>query len=101
MAKKSVLQRGKKRAFLCYFYRQRRDELRKLRNDKSLSISERLKIQEKLNAAGRDRASVRMHNRCSITGRPRGYYRRFGVSRIQLRVMAGWGLLPGLVKASW
>jgi len=101
MTKRSVLEREKKRDLLCKRFSHKRSALRTLRNDKSISMQERLQVQERLNAMKRDTSIVRKRNRCSITARPRGYYRKFGISRIQLRVLAGWGMLPGVLKASW
>ena len=68
---------------------------------KDLSIEERFKLQSKLNELPRDSAKIRLRNRCEITGRTRGVYRKFGLSRIKLRELTMSGNLPGMVKSSW
>ena len=68
---------------------------------KDLSMEERFKLQSKLNELPRDSAKIRLRNRCEITGRTRGVYRKFGLSRIKLRELTMSGNLPGMVKSSW
>jgi small subunit ribosomal protein S14 len=100
MAKKSMIEREKKRAHLVEKYAAKREAL--LEEFKSAtSQSQRLAIHRKIQQLPRNSARVRMHNRCWVTGRPRGYYRPFGLSRNVLREWAHQGLLPGVVKSSW
>ena len=69
--------------------------------DKTISIEERLKLQNKLNDLPRNSANIRYRNRCKLTGRTRGVYRKFGLSRIKIRELSMSGDLPGMVKSSW
>ena len=69
--------------------------------DKTISIEERLKLQNKLNDLPRNSANIRFRNRCKLTGRTRGVYRKFGLSRIKIRELSMSGDLPGMVKSSW
>jgi len=69
--------------------------------DKNISIEERLKLQNKLNDLPRNSANIRYRNRCKLTGRTRGVYRKFGLSRIKIRELSMSGDLPGMVKSSW
>lgn len=101
MAKKALIEKNKEKLLLQRKFRDKRLNLKKKLKDKGLGMRERMKLQGELNDFPLNSSAVRYHNRCSITGRPRGYYRRFGISRIQLRTMAGWGLLAGVIKASW
>ena len=101
MAKKSAVQRDLKRRRLAKGSRIKRNSLRKQFYDKNLSDEERFEIGVRLNKMKKNSAPARVRNRCLVTGRPRGYYRRFGLSRIALREMASAGLLPGVIKASW
>jgi len=89
MAKESMKAREVKRAKLVAKYAEKRAQLKKEGN------------YEALQALPKNASPVRLHNRCKVTGRPKGYVRQFGVSRIQLREMASAGLIPGLRKASW
>ncbi|MFZ4456584.1 MAG: 30S ribosomal protein S14 [Bacteroidales bacterium] len=89
MAKESMKAREVKRAKLVAKYAAKREQLKKDGN------------YEALQALPKNASPVRLHNRCSITGRPKGYVRQFGVSRIQFREMASAGLIPGVKKASW
>jgi len=89
MSKESMKAREVKRAKLVAKYAEKRAQLKKEGN------------YEALQALPKNASPVRLHNRCKITGRPKGYVRQFGVSRIQLREMASAGLIPGLKKASW
>ncbi len=101
MAKKSMIERELKRTKLVKKYAVKRAELKAtIRNVKS-SDEERAVAQEKLNSLPRDSSSVRQRNRCAITGRPHGVYRKFGLGRNKLREAAMKGEIPGLTKASW
>lgn len=101
MARTSVVERDKKREKLVNKYFAKRSELKKMIVDMSLSPAEREKAQRKLQSLPRDSSPVRRRNRCKITGRPRGVYRKFGLSRNMLRLYAMRGEVPGLVKSSW
>ncbi|MEM7018824.1 MAG: 30S ribosomal protein S14 [Pseudomonadota bacterium] len=101
MAKVSMVEREKKRIRLVEKYAARRAELKKIIGDSSRSDEEREEAQNKFQALPRDSSPVRVRNRCKVTGRPRGYYRKFGLCRNKLREMAMQGYVPGLVKSSW
>jgi len=101
MAKKSSVEKNKNRSVLVRRYASRRMKLKQTVSDRSLPPEERFKAQLKLAKLPRNSAKVRLRNRCEITGRPRGYYRKFRMSRIALRDLGSQGLIPGLVKASW
>ncbi|WP_088893466.1 30S ribosomal protein S14 [Leptolyngbya ohadii] len=100
MAKKGMIEREKKRQKLVAKYAQKREELLE-QFSKATSQQEKLEIHRQIQQLPRNSAPVRLHNRCWMTGRPRGYYRDFGLSRHVLREMAHQGLLPGVVKSSW
>ena len=101
MAKKSMLAREKKRERLSDKYAVRRDELKKRIIDESLDGEERWLAMMELQRLPRDSSRSRGRNRCSISGRPRGYFRKFGLSRNMLREVCMRGEAPGVVKASW
>ncbi len=101
MVKKSIVERERKRRSLVASYGHKRSELRKAIKKKDISFDERLLLYRKLSSLKRDSSYVRSRNRCCLTGRARGYYRRFGLSRIKFREMASWGYIPGVVKFSW
>ena len=101
MAKLSSVQKNLNRLKLIDKFSNKRKNLKKKIMDKSISIEERLKLQNKLNDLPRNGSSIRHRNRCEITGRPRGNYRKFGLSRIKLRELSMTGNLPGVVKSSW
>ena len=101
MAKSCMVNREVKRIKLVEKYSAKRAELKAAIKNTSLSEEERSAAREKLNKMPRDASPVRVRNRCSITGRPHGYYRKFGLSRNKLREAAMRGDVPGLVKASW
>lgn len=101
MAKKSMVERELKRAKLVKRYAKKRALLKATIRDLSVSDEERIAAQEKLNALPRDSSPVRQRNRCAITGRPHGVYRKFGLARNKLREGAMKGEIPGLTKASW
>ncbi len=101
MAKVSMINREHKRSRLVKKYAARRAELKAQVIDMSLSEEDRKLAREKLSMLPRDSSPVRQRNRCALTGRPHGYYRKFGLSRNKLREAAMRGDVPGLVKASW
>jgi small subunit ribosomal protein S14 len=101
MAKTAVVNRDKKRRELVKKYAARRKELLELANNTKLSQEERYAAREKLQKLPRDASPVRLRNRCALTGRPRGVYRKFGIARSKLRIIALHGEIPGVIKASW
>ena len=101
MAKLSSVQKNLNRQKLIEKFSNKRKVLKKKIMDKTISIEERLKLQNKLNDLPRNGSAIRHRNRCEITGRPRGNYRKFGLSRIKLRELSMTGDLPGVVKSSW
>jgi len=101
MAKVSMVEREKKRTKLVEKYNERRMLLRKIIKDPETSDSEKWEAQLKLQRLPRDSSRIRQRNRCGLTGRPHGYYRKFGLSRNKLREVASNGEIPGLRKASW
>ena len=101
MAKKCMLERELKRQLLIEKYRTKREALKKRIKDSAISYEERLQAVSDLQKLPRDSSPVRKRNRCMLTGRPRGYYRKFGLGRNKLREMAMSGEIPGIVKASW
>ena len=101
MAKQSMINREKKRTKLVKKYAAKHADLKKKCLDESLSAEERLEARKRFQMLPRDASPVRQRNRCRITGRPHGYYRKFGLERNKLREAAMRGDIPGLVKASW
>ena len=101
MAKVSMVQRELKRTKLVNKYKAKRAELKAIIANPESSFDELMAAQDKLNTLPRDSSPVRQRNRCSITGRPHGFYRKFGLARNKLREAAMRGDIPGLVKASW
>ena len=101
MAKTSMIQRELKRAKLVAKYAEKRAELKAIIRNVKSTDEERRAAQQKLNAMPRDASPTRQRNRCSITGRPHGVYRKFGLGRNKLREGAMKGEIPGLTKASW
>ena len=101
MAKKSMIEREKKRERLVAQYAEKRAELKAIANDKEASVEERFKATLKLAELPRNSSPTRLHNRCQLTGRPHAYYRKLKVSRIALRELGSNGEIPGLVKSSW
>ncbi|MBO6884758.1 MAG: 30S ribosomal protein S14 [Marivita sp.] len=101
MAKKSMIEREKKRQKLVARYAAKRAELKEIANDESKPMEERFKARLKLAKLPRNSAPSRLHNRCQLTGRPHAYYRKLKVSRIMLRELASNGQAPGMVKSSW
>jgi small subunit ribosomal protein S14 len=100
MANKSMIQRELKRQRLVMKYAKKREMLKQQIKETS-SLKEKLNLNRKLQQLPLNSSPVRLHNRCMITGRPKGYYRDFGLSRHVLREMAHQGLLPGVRKSSW
>ena len=99
MAKESMKAREVKRAKLVAQYAEKRAALKKIVN--TGEPVEAYEAAQKLQAIPRNANPIRLHNRCKLTGRPKGYIRLFGISRIQFREMASSGLIPGVKKASW
>jgi len=101
MAKLSMLMREEKRARLTEKLYAKRADLRAILKDQEASFEDKMEAQRKLQMLPRDSSPTRRRNRCRITGRPHGYFRKFGLGRIKLREAAMRGDIPGLVKASW
>ena len=101
MAKESMKAREVKRAKLVEKYAKRKAELKAAAKQAELAGEDSYEFYQALQKLPKNASKVRMHNRCSITGRPKGYMRQFGLSRIQFREMASAGLIPGVKKASW
>ena len=101
MARKSSVEKNKNREKLVAMHSAKRMRLKAMVKDKELPIEERFNAGLKLNEMPRNGARVRLRNRCQVTGRPRGYYRKFKMSRIALRDLGSTGQVPGLVKSSW
>ena len=100
MAKKSLIEREKKRALLVHKYSKSRSSLKK-QIQKAVFLEEKLKLHRKLQSFPRNSIPIRLHNRCFVTGRPKGFFRDFGLSRHLVREMAHQCLLPGVTKSSW
>jgi small subunit ribosomal protein S14 len=101
MAKKSAVEKNKRRQRLVKKYAARRAKYKAMAKDRSLSGEDRLKASFQLAKLPRNSSAIRVRNRCSLTGRPRGVYRKFRLSRIALRALASEGQIPGMTKASW
>ena len=101
MAKTSSIQKNLKRIKLSNKFLKKRQELKKIISNKKLPLEERFKAQLKLSKLPRNSARTRIRNRCEITGRPHGFYRKLRVSRIALRDLALSGKIPGMTKSSW
>lgn len=101
MAKKSMIEREKKREKLVKKYAAKRAALKEIINDESKPMEERFRATLKLAELPRNSSATRLHNRCQLTGRPHAYYRKLKVSRIMLRELGSNGQIPGLVKSSW
>tara|TARA_B100000575_G_scaffold293329_1_gene304355 strand:+ start:7867 stop:8172 length:306 start_codon:yes stop_codon:yes gene_type:complete len=101
MAKQSSIQKNISRSKLISKYMNKRKTLKKKIMDKKLSLEDRIKFQNKLNDLPKNSSSIRHRNRCELTGRSRGVYRKFGLSRIKIRELSMSGDLPGVVKSSW
>lgn len=101
MAKKSLIRRNEKRKNISILQKAKRIKLSSAAKDEALPFEERLVAQIKLSEMSKNGSKIRYRNRCSLSGRPRGNFRKFGLSRIALRELASWGQIPGLVKSSW
>jgi small subunit ribosomal protein S14 len=101
MAKKSAVEKNEHRKRLVDKFKTKRAELKKVVMDRSLELQDRFDATLKLAAMPRNGSRTRIRNRCLLTGRPRAYYRKFGLSRIALRDLASEGRIPGVVKSSW
>ena len=101
MSKKSSVEKNNRRKRLVKQYAAKRERLLAIANDESKAMEERFEARLKLAEVPRNANKTRVRNRCEITGRPRAYYRKLGMSRIALRELGSQGLIPGLVKSSW
>ena len=101
MAKKSMVEKNNRRRRMSRQYSSRRKRLKEIAMDKSKPIEERFAATLKLAELPRNSSATRIRNRCEVTGRPRGFYRKHKLSRIALRELGSKGLIPGLVKSSW
>ena len=101
MAKLSSINKNNKRIKLSERYYKKRTSLKKIIMNKKLPFEERFKAQQKLSKLPRNSAKIRVRNRCQITGRPHGVYRKLKISRIALRQLGLEGKIPGMVKSSW
>jgi small subunit ribosomal protein S14 len=101
MAKKSSIEKNDLRRKLAKQYSGRRTKLKAIANDESKPLEERFQARLKLAELPRNSSPTRIRNRCEVTGRPRGVYRKLKMSRIALRELGSLGLIPGLVKSSW
>ena len=101
MAKTSAIQRNLKRIKMSKKYENRRKKLRAIVRNKKLPLNERFAAQLKLSKLPKNSSKIRIRNRCEITGRPHGVYRKLKISRIALRQMASAGKIPGMTKSSW
>ena len=101
MAKTSAVERNLKRIRMAKRFDIKRKKLKAITKNKKLPLNERFAAQLKLSKLPKNSSKIRIRNRCEITGRPRGNYRKFGLSRIKLRELSMSGDLPGVVKSSW
>ncbi|MEJ8574746.1 30S ribosomal protein S14 [Microbaculum marinum] len=101
MAKKSAIEKNRHRAQLAKKYAGKRERLKAIADDANLSTEERFQARLKLAELPRNSAPSRIRNRCEVSGRPRGFYRKLKLSRIALRELGSKGLIPGMVKSSW
>ena len=101
MAKTSAVQRNLKRIKLSKKYSKKRESLKKIINNRKLPLEERFKAQLKLSKLPKNSSKIRIRNRCEITGRPHGVYRKLKISRIALRQLGLQGKIPGMIKSSW
>ena len=101
MAKKSSIEKNRRRAKMAKAIEPRRARLKALARDRDAAPEERFEAQLKLARLPRNSSATRVRNRCALSGRPRGYYRKFGLSRIAVRELASAGQIPGMVKSSW
>ena len=101
MAKLSSINKNNRRIKLSDRLFNKRAKLKKIIMDKKLTLEDRFKAQQKLSKLPRNSAKIRVRNRCLVTGRPRGNYRKFKMSRIAFRELASTGQVPGILKSSW
>jgi len=101
MAKKSAIKKNLKRMKMVDKFEKKRKKLKKIIMNKKLELAERFAAQLKLDKLPKNSSRVRIRNRCGISGRPHGYYRKLKISRIALRDMASAGKIPGIIKSSW
>lgn len=101
MAKKSAIEKNNYRKKLVVRGQEKRERLKLIAHDKNLPQEDRFEAQLKLAKLPRNSSPVRVRNRCMLTGRPRGYYRKLKLSRIALRELASLGQIPGMIKSSW
>ncbi len=101
MARKAMIEKEKRREHLVRVKWEKRQELKKIVRDLTVSEGERMAAGEKLNKLSPNSSKIRLRNRCRLTGRSRGYLRKFNLSRLCFREMANAGLIPGVTKASW
>ena len=101
MAKKSMIEREKKRQHLVDVYAAKRAALKEIISNQDLPVGVRFVAAQKLAELPRNSSATRLHNRCQLTGRPHAYYRKLKLSRIMLRELASFGQIPGMVKSSW
>ena len=101
MAKTSAVERNRKRQRMAKKFASRRNRLKAIAQDSSMPAEERFAARLKLAELPRNSSPVRIRNRCELSGRPRGYYRKFKISRIALRDLASTGQIPGMLKSSW
>ncbi len=101
MAKKSAVEKNRNRARKVKQFASKRARLKEIANDETLSMEERFQARLKLAALPRNSAPTRLRNRCEVSGRPRGFYRKLKISRVALRDLGSRGLIPGMVKSSW
>jgi len=101
MAKTSSVEKNNRRRKMAAQYAVKRKALKAIVMDQSKPLEERFRAQLKLSAMPRNGSKIRIRNRCEVTGRPRAYYRKLGMSRVALRELGNSGVIPGLVKSSW
>ena len=101
MAKKSSIEKNSRRAKMAKAVQPRRARLKAMARDRDAAPEDRFEAQLRLSRLPRNSSATRVRNRCALSGRPRGYYRKFGLSRIAVRELASAGQIPGMVKSSW
>ncbi|MCB1082356.1 MAG: 30S ribosomal protein S14 [Chlamydiia bacterium] len=101
MARKAMIEKEKRREHIVKVKWEKREELKKIVRDLTTTEEEKMAAQEKLGKLPKNSSKIRLRNRCRLTGRSRGYLRKFNLSRLCFREMANAGLIPGITKASW
>ncbi len=101
MAKKSSVEKNNRRKRMTAQFAGKRAALKAVARDNDVSLEERFQAQLKLAKLPRNSSATRIRNRCELTGRPRGFYRKLGLSRLALRELSNQGMIPGMVKSSW